>query len=166
MSVLRFFMMLSLVVWLGGLIFFAFVVAPSAFSVLPTRHLAGALVTRTLGALHWMGIVSGVVFLGASMGYSYGLRGAAQPGAARHVLIYAMLVLTLVSQFGIMAHMSKLRADMGEIDLIAPTDARRVEFNRLHEWSTRLEGAVLVLGLAAIFALAREWKPKQLVDVK
>jgi len=50
MSFLRFLMLLSLVVWLGGLIFFSFVVAPTLFSVLPTRHLAGSVVSRSLGA--------------------------------------------------------------------------------------------------------------------
>ena len=40
MSFLRFLMLLSLVAWIGGLIFFAFVLAPTAFQVLPTTHLA------------------------------------------------------------------------------------------------------------------------------
>ena len=52
MPFLRFLMLLSLVVWIGGLIFFAFVLAPTAFSVLPTSHLAGNVVGRALGKLH------------------------------------------------------------------------------------------------------------------
>jgi uncharacterized membrane protein len=47
MSFLRYLMLLSLIVWLGGLIFFSFVVAPTVFSVLPTRHLAGNVVSRS-----------------------------------------------------------------------------------------------------------------------
>jgi hypothetical protein len=47
MAFLRFLMLLSLVAWIGGLIFFP-VVAQTAFSVLPTRQLAG-LVVRHLG---------------------------------------------------------------------------------------------------------------------
>jgi hypothetical protein len=47
MAFLRFLMLLSLVTWIGGLIFFP-VVAQTAFSVLPTRQLAG-LVVRHLG---------------------------------------------------------------------------------------------------------------------
>ncbi|HMH00548.1 MAG TPA: DUF4149 domain-containing protein, partial [Terriglobales bacterium] len=70
MPLLRYLMLLSLIVWLGGLIFFSFVVAPTVFSVLPTRHLAGSVVSRSLGALHWVGIVSGIVFLMTSMLYS------------------------------------------------------------------------------------------------
>ena len=49
-------MLLSLVVWIGGLIFFAFVLAPTVFAVLPTRQLAGNVVNRSLGILHWMAI--------------------------------------------------------------------------------------------------------------
>ena len=49
MSILRFLMLLSLTVWLGGIIFFSFVVAPTAFSVLPTRHMAGSSSDTLLG---------------------------------------------------------------------------------------------------------------------
>ena len=61
----------ALVVWVGGIIFFAFVVAPTVFSpgLLPTRHMAGSIVGRSLGMLHAMAIVSGFVFLIASMVY-------------------------------------------------------------------------------------------------
>ena len=61
MSFLRYLMLLSLVVWLGGLIFFSFVLAPTVFTVLPTRHLAGNVVSRSLTALHWMGRARSVV---------------------------------------------------------------------------------------------------------
>jgi Domain of unknown function (DUF4149) len=75
MSFLRFLMLLSLIVWIGGLLFFAFVVAPAAFAVLPTRHLAGNLVGRTLEVLHWAGIFSGLIFLASSLLYSRFTRG-------------------------------------------------------------------------------------------
>ncbi len=148
-------MLLSLVVWLGGLIFFAFVVAPAVFSVLPTRHLAGSVVTRTLTTLHWMGIISGIVFAGTSATYSYLVQGTAQPLAPRHLLIYLMIALTLLSQFSLGAKMSALRGQMGEIDAIALNDARRVEFNRLHAWSTRVESLVFLMGLAVLYLTAR-----------
>src|SRR5512146_2839843 len=156
MSLLRFFMLLSLVVWLGGLIFFAFVVAPAVFSVLPTRHLAGSVVTRTLSTLHWMGLISAVVFAATSMTYSRYMQGTAQPLAVRHLLIYLMIALTLVAQFGIGAKMAALRTQMGEIDLVPASDARRVEFNRLHVWSTRVESVVFLMGLAVLYLTARK----------
>lgn len=158
MAILRFLMLLSLVVWLGGLIFFSFVVAPTVFSgILPTRHMAGSVVTRSLSALHWMGLISGVVFAASSMAFAYAVRGSANPFAVRHLLVYAMLALTIASQFGISPRMQALRTDMVKIDDVPPDDPRRVEFNRLHAWSTRLEGGVFLLGLGLLFLTARHF---------
>ena len=155
MSFLRFLMLLSLVVWIGGLIFFAFALAPTVFAVLPTRQLAGNVVNRSLGIMHWMAIACGVTFAVTSMIDSRIVNGVTDPFAARNLLIYAMLILTLVGMFGIASRMLVLRQQMGMIDDVPHDDARRVEFNHLHVWSTRVEGTVLVLGLALLFVTAR-----------
>lgn len=154
MSFLRFLMLLSLVVWIGGLIFFAFVVAPAAFAVLPSRHLAGNVVTRSINFLHWIGIISGLVFLASSLLYNQLTRGAVHVFSARHVIIVLMLVLTLISQFGIIPRMDILRASMGEIDSVPPDNPARMQFDALHVWSTRVEGGVLLLGLIALYMTA------------
>jgi hypothetical protein len=154
MSLLRFLMLLSLIVWIGGLIFFAFAVAPSAFSLLPTRHIAGNLVGRTLGILHWMGIFSGLIFLASSLLYSKLTRGTPHAFAARNVLIVLMLALTLISQFGVIPRMDTLRASIGEIDSVPPDNPARMQFDALHVWSTRVEGGVLLLGLVAVYVTA------------
>jgi uncharacterized membrane protein len=148
-------MLLSLVIWIGGLIFFAFVLAPTAFGVLPTRQLAGNVVNRSLGIMHWMAISCGVIFAVTSMLDSRIVHGVVDPFAARNLIIYAMIVLTLVGMFGIASRMLVLRQQMGVIDDVPQDDARRVEFNRLHVWSTRIEGSVLVLGLALLYLTAR-----------
>src|SRR5579863_6365647 len=131
MSFLRYLMLLSLIVWLGGLVFFAFVLAPTAFSVLPSRHLAGMVVGRTLGTLHWMGIISGLVFLASSILYSRLTKGTPHVFAARHVLICLMLALTMISQFGIIPHMDTLRASIGEIDSVPVNNPARMQFDAL-----------------------------------
>jgi hypothetical protein len=157
MSFLRFLMLLSLVIWIGGLIFLAFVEAPTVFSpgLLPTRHMAGSIVGRSLDVLHYMAMVSGIVFLISSMIYNRLTVGNARPLAARHVLVALMLVLTVISQFAISPKMRAIRAEVGVIDT-APLDSPlRVEFNRLHVWSEKIEQAVLLLGLAALYFTAR-----------
>lgn len=157
MTVIRFLMLLSLVVWVGGIIFFAFVLAPTVFhpGILPSRHLAGAVVSRSLGILHAIGLSCGLVFLVTSMTDSQVITGSVAPFAGRNLLVYVMIVLTLVSMFAISSRMLNLRNDMVFIDNVPHDDPRRVEFNRLHEWSTRLEGGVLLLGLAVIFLTSR-----------
>jgi len=150
-------MLLSLVVWLGGLTFFAFVLAPTAFSpgLLPTRHLAGSIVGRSLDRLHYMAIVSGIIFLIASMLYSRMASGNARPLAARHILIVLMLLLTVISQFAISPKMHAIRAEVGVIDNVPPDSPLRLEFDRLHMWSEKFEVAVLLLGLVALYMTAQ-----------
>ena len=109
MSIVKFIMLLSLVVWVGGIIFFAFVVAPTVFRVLPTHQLAGNVVSRSLMLLHWIGLTSGVVFVVTSMIDSAVVTGSAQPLAARHLLVYLMILLTLVSIFAVGARMVALK---------------------------------------------------------
>lgn len=154
MSLLRFLMVLSLVVWVGGLIFFAFVLAPTAFQVLPNTHLAGNVVGRALSKLHWIALISGVVFLFSSLLYSYLTQGTAHIFAMRHILICLMLALTLVSQFWIIPRMDTLRAQVGDFASVPLTDPARVQFDALHVWSTRVEKAVLLLGLAVVYLTA------------
>ncbi|PYX86662.1 MAG: hypothetical protein DMG68_14680 [Acidobacteria bacterium] len=158
MSFLRFLMLLSLIVWLGGITFLSFVVAPTAFSgILPSRHLAGTVVGTSLTKLHWMGLVSGVVFLASSMVYSRMTTGSAHPFALRHILLCLMLLLTIVSQFGITPRMTALRTSVGQIDSVPETDPARVQFNALHAWSERLEVIVFFLAIIVVYLTARQF---------
>lgn len=150
-------MLLSLVAWIGGLIFFAFVLAPTAFSVLPTSHLAGNVVGRALGKLHWIAIISGIVFLASSLTYSRFTEGTPHVFAGRHVLLCLMLALTLVSQFGIIPRMDVLRSSLGDVRSVPIDNPERVQFDALHVWSTRVEGAVLLLGLVVVYLTARSF---------
>jgi uncharacterized membrane protein len=148
-------MLLSLICWIGGLIFFAFVLAPTAFTVLPNTHLAGNVVGRALGKLHWIAIISGIVYLISSLLYSRLIDGTAHVFAGRHVLICLMLALTLLSQFWIMPRMDTLRASVGDFTSVPIDNPARVQFDSLHVWSTRVEGAVLLLGLVVLYVTAQ-----------
>jgi uncharacterized membrane protein YhhN len=153
MSFLRFLMLLSLVVWVGGIIFFAFVLAPTVFApgVLPNTHLAGNIVGRALGKLHWIAMGCGVVFLISSLFYSSVTQGSARIFAARNVLVVAMLVLTMVSQFGIIPRMDGLRAQVSDFSAVPLDNPVRAQFDALHVWSTRVESVVLLLGLVVVY---------------
>lgn len=157
MSFLRFLMLLSLVCWIGGLIFFAFVLAPTAFNipaVLPNTHLAGNVVGRALGKLHWVAIFSGIVYLISSLLYSRFTDGTVHVFAVRHVLVCLMLALTLISQFGIIPRMDVLRASLGDVNAAPIDNPERVQFDALHVWSTRVEGTVLLVGLVVVYLTA------------
>lgn len=165
-TLVRSLLLLCLVVWLGGLVFFGAVVAPVAFGTLMPMfsdpafgvHVAGTMVRNSLLALHWMGLVAGaaMIFLLAVESSMRWTRRSIRPSFA--VLAF-MLALTAFSQFSILPRMEVLRSQHGtEIDNLTPEGAgnpARVEFNRLHHLSTQLEGGVLLGGLALTVLLAR-----------
>lgn len=161
-------MLLALIVWIGGIIFFAFVVAPTLFLVLPTKHMAGDVVSVSLTKLHWMGLVSGAVFLVCSLVYNQLKHAQLKPFAASHVFIVVMLTLTAISQFGITPRIRQVRSQLEMVqkpgyDPYIPGSTSRLialyseQFNHLHEWSTRLEGGVLVLGLGVVVLTVRKF---------
>jgi ABC-type siderophore export system fused ATPase/permease subunit len=154
MSFLRFLMLLALIIWIGGIIFFAFVEAPTLFTVLPTTRLAGDVVSASLTKLHWMGLISGALFLICSLLHNHLKHASPKPFAASHIFIVLMLVLTAISQFRITPKMRTLRAEMQAVDKLPGNDPRP-EFDRLHAWSTRLEGGVLLLGIVVTALTAR-----------
>jgi uncharacterized membrane protein len=160
MSFLRFLMLLSLVAWVGGLMFFAFVLAPTAFSVLPNTHLAGNVVRSALSKMHWIAIVSGISFLISSLLLSRIVDGTPHAFAPRNVLILIMLLLTAISHFGIMPRMDKLRAAVSDFASVAVSDPARVQFDALHVWSTRVEGTVLLLGLIVVYLTANAFSQR------
>jgi len=162
MTLLRFLMLLGLIVWLGALIFFP-VVAQTSFSVLPSRHLAGTVVGRSLGILHWMGITSGLIFLASSVIYARLSTGNFHIFAARNVLICLMLALTLISQFSVIPRMDGLRTSIGgEIDSVPIDNPARMQFDSLHAWSERIEQAVLLMGLVVVYLTASAFHMKPL----
>lgn len=148
---LRALMLLALIVWIGGIIFFAFVLAPTLFAVLPSTQTAGEVVGPTLSKLHWMGLIAGAVFLICSLIYNWRKYAQLRLFTVTHVFVVLMLVLTAVSQFVITPAMRELRAERASMDGLSA----QAEFSRLHAWSTRSEGGVLLLGLVVVVLTVR-----------
>ena len=149
-------MLLSLVVWLGGIVFFGAVMAPVLFSVLPSTELAASVIGPSLKILHAMGLTAGFVFLAAffvvRQRISRSLFTRFVP-----VLVLQMVLLTAVSQFYVIRRMEKVRPQLAGYTYTTPlldrgkkAEAARQEFDSLHRWSTRIEGTVLILGLIAL----------------
>ena len=76
--------------------------------------------------------------------------------------VLIMVILTLVSQQVVIRRMNVLRREMGSV-IATPTDnPSRVEFDRLHGVSVHLEGAMLLIGFAALFLTVRFSSPARL----
>ncbi|HEX4022939.1 MAG TPA: DUF4149 domain-containing protein [Acidobacteriaceae bacterium] len=162
-TAVRALLLFCLVVWLGGLLFFGAVVAPVAFGILMPMipdpafglHVAGTMVRNSLLQLHWMGLIAGaaMIFLCA---VERGMQWTRRSVVPYFVVLGVMLALTAFSQFSIIPRMETLRLQAGSaIDNPTSDNPARVEFNRLHNISTQLEGGVLVGGLVLVVLLAR-----------
>lgn len=150
---LRYLEFLSLTIWVGGIIFFSFVVAPALFTRLPGIDEAGSVVSVVLPRLHWLGLICGAVYLASALALMRSARAFGRVGA---LAVIAMLVLTLIAQLGIIPRMNTLRAEMGSVERTPVTNPLRKQFDHLHVVSVWLEGAVLLVGLTAIFFTVRE----------
>ncbi|MFN2596942.1 MAG: DUF4149 domain-containing protein, partial [Pyrinomonadaceae bacterium] len=129
--------LLLIALWLGGAVFFSFVVAPSAFRVLPTHELAGALVTETIAYVNLSGIVIGALLF-ASLLLSGGGRAARR---ARRLEGVSLLIVVVACSIGhsLSRHMADLRVAMGRpIDRVPLDDPARVAFDSLHTYSVAL----------------------------
>ena len=155
-------MLLALIVWIGGIIFFAFVEAPTLFSALPSMRMAGDVVSVSLTKLHWMGLISCVVFLICSLVYNWQKYVQLKPFAASHILVALMLVLTAYSQFGITPRMREIRAKIESMSnpSIPWDDKAFTEFSREHRLSTWIEGAILILGIGVVGLTARRFEDR------
>ncbi|QQS40819.1 MAG: DUF4149 domain-containing protein [Acidobacteriota bacterium] len=148
--------LLLLGVWLGAACFFSFGVAPSAFSVLPSRELAGSMVNRTLMIINVAGLVIGVILL---------LTSLVQRGEEKKAWIWVQRVLLLivaagcaVGQFVIAFWMAYLRVQMrSPIDDLAANDPLRVQFNQLHQYSVWVLMAAMIASLLAFFVISRTY---------
>ena len=150
-TVVRFLQFFTLGVWIGAIVYFAAIVAPAAFTVL-TADQAGALVGLTLGRLHLMGIVAGVIYLLVTAIWARSAAALLRPAP---LLVLIMVVLTFISQFWVSGTMDALRGQMGSVSATPATDNLRASFDRLHRISVNLELAVLVAGVLALFFTSR-----------
>ncbi len=147
--------LLLLGAWLGAACFFSFGVAPAAFSVLPTRDLAGSLVNRSLMIINIAGLAVGVLLLLTSLVQ----RGDAKRAWmwAQRTLLIIMAAACAVGQFFIAFWMAYLRVQMKvPIDELAANDPLRVQFDELHKYSVWLLVTAMAASLLVFFVTSRK----------
>jgi len=152
-TLLRTLVWLSLVVWLGGLLFFP-VTAWAAFSSIADTHAAGTIVAKCLRVLHGEGLFCGCLLV-LLLGIGIGTRTLRRGGLVALLFVIAMLGLTAFSQYSIIPRMESYRlAAGGAINSVPKTDPRHVAFDRLHRTSEKVEEAVMVAGIIVVVLLS------------
>lgn len=151
--------------WLGAAIFFV-AVAQSSFAVLPSRELAGAVVSRTLMIVNLSGLAIGLILLATS--FIKRLNVAPFWVWTERVLIVLLTAACAVGQFVIALWLSFVRAQMGgkPIDEVALEDPLRMQFNQLHQYSQWVLLGAMVAALVLFFLIGRKSDKSVVVEKK
>jgi uncharacterized membrane protein len=162
MAVLRYLSVLVLALWIGGLVALGALAAPQIFAVLEAHDPESG---RIMG-----GLVFGAIFtrfqhitwmLGGALVLLYVARAALGPRPRRTAVrlwtTTAMVAVSLVSALVLAPRIDAIRRDTaGAVAALPATDARRVEFGRLHALSTALMALTLFGGLGLLWAELRD----------
>jgi hypothetical protein len=162
MLALRFIAILTLVIWVGGLLALGTIAAPSIFDVLAAtqadhgRMLAGALFGEILRRFHLVSYAAAALLLGSLV-----LRRVLGPSPRRFAwragIAGLMLAASASSGFVVAGRIAAIQRAIGAAPSSLPEgDARRVEFGRLHGLSAALELVPVLGGLMLIFWEIRE----------
>jgi len=156
--ILRLLRLLGMVVWVGGLVFFAFVEAPTAFHVMGTNQQFALLIGDSISGLNRLGHMAGLVFLLATV-----VLWTRSTTLARKLLpveiglVVLMIGATIYVQQSIIPAMERDRAAVGgDITSVTESNPARADFDRLHPLSEKMEGSALLLGLGVIALMAFE----------
>ena len=155
---LRTLRLLAMTVWIGGLIFFAFVEAPLASRLIGASELFAQLIGQSIARLNAIGNVCGFLFLIATIALWFRTdphRRRLLP--AEFLLVAGMLFAGYAVQRGIVPAMERDRiAAGGDINNAPPDSFERKNFAQLHRLSEQVEGAVLLLGVVNLVLVAAE----------
>lgn len=138
---------LSLVCWLGSVIFLSFFAAPAIFKTLE-REQAGEVVGKIFPKYYVLGYVCGVLILVTL------LAGAGPVSMAKLVLIVFMLACSLAAGLGVGPRARKLKGEIKATVSTQEREALEAKFKTLHALSVQLNGAVLFAGLAFLWLTA------------
>lgn len=162
MTFLRYFALVALAVWIGGLAALGGVGAPAAFDVMAVsdpvhgREVAGQLFGTMLLRFQYVAWGAAVVLIA-----SLALRAALGPRPRRTAIriwtVVAMVAISLFTVFVIFPEIDAIRATVdGSVAALPEGDARRIAFGQWHAMSTGLMLLTAVLGLGLMWAEGRD----------
>ena len=146
-----FFYHLSLIVWLGGIITIAFIVAPALFQGLPSKAQAGQIATRIHRQFQGIQLLCMVVLLVSSAIILRIWENMDTVVVIRYVLIFDMVVLAVFHGSVVMKQLRTIREQTPSFDDLPENDPRRESFKYWHKISVILNLAILLSGLGVLF---------------
>ena len=159
MSLVNYFRLMLLGMWLGAAIYFSAIVAPSAFAVLRTYQsfnageIAGAIVNRNLAAINLSGFAIGLFILVSGF---VGFRKVTRLSFIIEIIsIATMSLATAAGNWLIAPKIRALRLTLqAPIDQLSLTDPRRISFDKLHAYSVKALSVAMIAALLGFVMIA------------
>ncbi|OGW53595.1 MAG: hypothetical protein A2Z60_04375 [Nitrospirae bacterium RIFCSPLOWO2_02_42_7] len=150
MVIIRFIHLLSLIIWIGGMIFLVTIGAPSIFKILP-REAAGDVLGDIFPKYWIMGyLCSGTALVTILL---LSVKEKVYPWGRIGLLVF-MTVLTLYLGLVVAARAREVRVQIRSIEDTSQKEVLKTKFKGLHKWSVFLNVIILVSGLVVIFLIA------------
>ncbi len=154
LNILKFIHLLSIVIWVGMLVFFSFFVAPSIFRMLP-KELAGDLIGDIFPRYWLIGYIAGVsallsLIIISSMEKAF--------PAASILLLTVMTAITFYSGLAVASKAREIKMKIRAVNDPVEKEALTKDFRKLHRKSATLNIIVIVTGIVLIFIMARNFR--------
>ena len=147
MHVIRFIHLISLVVWVGSIIFFSFFAAPSIFKSLP-RETAGDVI-GVIFPKYWMvGYICSIVLLVTLIAIAVDAKSL--PTLKVGILV-VMTALTFYSGLAVGGKARTIKAEIRSVEAVEQKEPLMKRFKVLHRRSMILNVVILLLGLFFIY---------------
>ncbi len=153
-TILRFIHLLSLAVWIGGMVFLVVIGAPSIFKVLP-RESAGDVLGDIFPKYWIMGYLCSGTALATVILLS--LKERLYPWG-RISLLVVMTALTLYLGLAVASKAREVRLQIRTVEDAAQKEVLKKEFRHIHMKSVALNVVILICGLIVLL-LASDYKP-------
>ena len=148
LQIINFVHLLSLVCWIGAIIFFSFFTAPAVFKTLD-RPTAGDLVGVIFPRYYFLGyLCSGLLLT------TY-LLGTQTVSAWKTGLLIIIILATFTAGMVVQPKARNLKLKIKSADSEEDQKAFETRFRRLHSLSVQLNSTVLLAGLALLWLTAR-----------
>ena len=160
MNIVKYAHLLTLIVWLGGMIFFSFVATPSIFKTL-SREMAGTVVGDLFPKYFILGYVASLALLATLWVIARDNLAAVRVPL---VILAAATALTFVSGMGVGAKARDIKAQMHTERDAAKNEELRKAFGKIHGVSVLINVAIMLLLLVYVWyvpeALNPGWKAR------
>lgn len=155
MAIIKYVHLLTLCVWVGGIVFFSFIGAPAIFKNLP-REMAGAVVGAIFPKYWIMGYVCSLTLLATLI---YIVKGNFDAFKVQIGILAVAVALAFVSGMVIGAKARDIKAQMNAEQNTEKREALHKDFGKMHGISALVNVAVLALMLGYVWYVPKVIKP-------